>query len=87
MCIEWLHCKGSCQRCCRCSQEETAGMHLIASEKLLHSASEDVIELALCCIYLKVDHISASSVLAQLPYVKLLQNTPASIHCLLGGAS
>ena len=62
-------------------------MHLVATKEVLHSAPEDVIELALCCIYLKVDHISASSVLAQLPYVTLLQNTPASIHCLLGGAS
>ena len=59
-------------------REGTAILHLIASEELLHSAPEDVIKLALCCVILILDNLSASSTLAQLPYVEALQEKPAS---------
>lgn len=54
-------------------------MHLIASEEFFHSAPEDVVELALCCVILILDNLIASSAATQLPYIEGIQDTPASI--------
>ena len=59
-------------------REVAAIVHLIASEKFLHSAPENVVKLALRCVILILDHFSASSILAQLPDVETLQEKPAS---------